>query len=317
MEKRRAPKRPAPSKVTAKSKLKVYDFDFGGDNDDVLEENQLDPSSEIKVQRSKAMVTNPPKAKFNTDQSDLRTSANKSKTSVRSLPVDCHGNSAADNPSSHATKRGKASPLYSGGGDLFIDQITMRTPSDTDSPAREKSPADTQTSPGSSQDVHKSPNVGRDYSCTTASQLTSTSLRHSAKKVPTDLSTAPKVGGNNIGTLRQPSTRRIIKHTQPRVCLTEEVKGQIRGTKRVKPDMPNVADIFKSKVEEIDDSSLEKSKMDSRCISGSSDVYKSGRAISEIATRTRSTSKAGLKVMSPLDELLESPAKKVCIISLA
>ena len=54
--------------------------------------------------------------------------------------------------------------------------------------------------------------------------------------------------------------------------------------------------------------------MDSRCISSSSDVYKSGRVISEIATRTRSTSKAGLKVMSPLDELLESPAKKVCIV---
>ena len=310
MEKRRAPKRPAPSKVTAKSKLKVYDFDFGGDNDDVLEENQLDPSSEIKVQRSKAMVTNPPKAKFNTDQSDLRTGDNKSKTSVRSLSVDCHGNSSADNP----TKRGKASPLYSGGGDLFIDQITMRTPSDTDNPAREKSPVDTQTLPSSSQDVHRSPNVGRDYSCTTASQLTSTSLRHSAKKVPTDIATAPKVTDSNM---RQPSTRRIVKRAQPRICSTDEFKGQIRGTKRVKPDVPNVADIFKSKVEEIDNSSLEKSKMDSSCISGSSDVYKSGRVISEIATRTRSTSKAGLKVMSPLDELLESPAKKVRIISLA
>ena len=166
--------------MAAKSKLSVYDFDFGDNDDVVLEENQSDSSSEVKVQRSKAMVTNPPKdgpAKFNTDQSDLRTSDKKSKTSVRSLPVDCHGNSSADNP----TKHGKASPLYSGGEDLLIDQITMRTPSveDTD-PAREKSPVDTQTSPSSSQNVHKSPNVGRDYSCTTESQLTSTSHRNPA-----------------------------------------------------------------------------------------------------------------------------------------
>ena len=42
--------------------------------------------------------------------------------------------------------------------------------------------------------------------------------------------------------------------------MTDEVKGQIRGTKRVKPDMPNVADILKSKVEEVDDCSLESQK---------------------------------------------------------
>ena len=310
MERNRAPKRPAPSRVTAKSKLKVFDFDFSGD--DVDTENQSGSSSKVKVPSSKAVVINPTKdrpTKFRSDQSDLTT---KAKPTGGTTHIDRHGNSTANSNSR------KDSP-QNGSGELFTDQITACNSSNDitepifSSTARGDSPVGI---PSTSQNINKLSKTDRFSSLATNIEP---SVQHTSRCNPT--STSKNVTANlsavskvavGTGTTRQANVRRVVKRTQPGVYSVDEVKGQSKGIKRIKTDTSNTTDVCAQRVKEVCAQRVKDVEREkSRSVSRTNDVQKSQSVISEIATRTRSTSKPSLQVMSPLDELLESPVKKV------